>query len=161
MKVRPCVCFIRSFGPPNEWYLKSVRLNGADVTDAGVEFKSDQEAAGFEFTMTNHPTFLSGLVYDRKDQASHEYTLILFARDRDRWNPGSRYLATTRPDQGGRYQLRGIPAGSYYAIAVDYVEQGEWTDPEYLEKIKGSAATVSIGDGETKTLDLKLATGGS
>ena len=49
-----------------------------------------------------------------------------------------------------------LPAGSYYAIAVDYVEPGESNDPDFLERVRTKATTFSLNDGETKTLDLKL-----
>lgn len=34
-----------------------------------------------------------------------------------------------RPDQGGQYQIRGLPPGDYLAAAVDYVEEGCGTIP--------------------------------
>ena len=158
LRVRPCVCVIRSMGPPNGWYVKAVRLNGVDVTDSGIEFRSEQELSGIEVEMTNAPSDLSGVVTDR-GKPSHDYTVVIFARDRERWIANSRYLSTGRPDQDGKYKIRGLPAGDYYAIALEYVEQGEWSDPEFLERVRQSATGVSINDGETKTLDLKLVSG--
>ncbi len=55
--------------------------------------------------------------------------------------------------------MRNLPAGEYYAIALDYVEQGANTDPEFLDRIKEKATEFSMTDGETKNLDLKLVTG--
>lgn len=160
MKVLPCVCTVGAYaGQGTSWYLKSVSLDGADVTDTGIDFRSDQQVDGLEITLTNHPNELSGLVTDAKGAASKDYTLILFARDPERWKPGSRSIGTSRPDQDGRYKMRGMPAGDYYAIAVDYVEPGQWTDPDYLNRIQAGATAVTIGEGETKTLDLKLTTG--
>ena len=49
-----------------------------------------------------------------------------------------------------------MPAGSYYAIAVDYLPQGEWNNPETLERLKPSAQHFVLEDGEQKTLDLKM-----
>ena len=46
--------------------------------------------------------------------------------------------------------------GSYLAVAVDYVPQGESGDPELLDRLKSKAKRFSLGDGETQTLDLKL-----
>jgi len=51
------------------------------------------------------------------------------------------------------------PAGDYYAIALDYVEQGAGTDPEFLDRVKDRATEFSLNDAETKTLSLKLVTG--
>ena len=30
---------------------------------------------------------------------------------------------------------RGLPAGEYFAVAVEYVQDGIWNDPEYLDSI--------------------------
>jgi hypothetical protein len=71
----------------------------------------------------------------------------------------SRYLSTGRPDQDGRFKIRNLPAGSYYAVALDYFEQGDQTDPEVLDKLRDRGTLFSLNEGETKTLDLKLQTG--
>ena len=44
-------------------------------------------------------------------------------------------------------------AGRYYAIAVDYLAQGEWNDPDVLERLKAKATSFSLDEGETKTLE--------
>ena len=67
-------------------------------------------------------------------------------------------MRTGRPDQDGRFKITGLPAGSYYAVAVDYIESGDATDPEVLDRIRERATTFSLLDGETKTLDLKVTT---
>ena len=82
--------------------------------------------------------------------------MIVFAQDRERWAPGSRYVRTGRPDQDGRFKITGLPAGQYYVIAVDYVEPGDATDPEFLERVRTKAMRFSLTDGEMKTMDLKL-----
>ena len=53
--------------------------------------------------------------------------------------------------------MTGLPAGDYYAIALDYVEPGESTDPEFLDRVKDRAVPFSLSDGGTKALDLKIA----
>jgi hypothetical protein len=68
-------------------------------------------------------------------------------------------VAGVRPDQDGRYHVRNLPAGSYFAVAVDYLPQGEWFDPELLDRLKLKADRFSLGEGESKTLDLKVSGG--
>lgn len=138
------------------WILKSVRVNGADVTDTGVEVKANEDMAGIEIEMTNHASDLSGLVTNARGEPVKDYSLVIFAQDREHWGPGSRFMRTGRPDQDGRYKVTGLPAGTYYAIALDYVEPGDATDPEFLDRIRSKANPFSLNDGETKTLDLKV-----
>jgi len=82
----------------------------------------------------------------------------VFARDPARWTYASRYFGGGRPDQDGRFQVRGLPPGDYYAIALDYVDSSEWMEPEYLDRARSNASDVTLNDGETKSLDLRLKT---
>jgi hypothetical protein len=82
----------------------------------------------------------------------------VFADDPQRWTDGSRWVASARPDQSGRYQVRGLPAGAYLVIALDYVEDGIWNDAAYLESIRHRAERFVLGDAATQTLALKIAT---
>lgn len=139
--------------------LKAVRLHGSDVTDTGFEVKPGEEVSGLEVELTSKQSEVSGLVTNTRGDAVKDYTVIIFGRDRDRWQPGSRFLQTARPDQDGRYKVKGLPVGDYHAIAVEYVEPGEWTDPEYLDRVRQKATNLTLGDGETKALDLKIQAG--
>ena len=86
-----------------------------------------------------------------------DYTVVFFSDDPQRWTaPMNRYVVGTRPDQDGRYQIKDLPPGGYYAIAVDYIAQGEWGDPGLLDRLKDKATHVAIGEGETKTVELKI-----
>ena len=44
----------------------------------------------------------------------------------------------------------------YLAVALDYIEEGQQMDPEFLESIRGYATLFDIGDGETKALSLRV-----
>ena len=54
-----------------------------------------------------------------------DYTVVIFSDEPEHWRlPMSRYVTGTRPDQEGRFQVKNLPAGSYYAVAVDYIAAG-------------------------------------
>jgi protocatechuate 3,4-dioxygenase beta subunit len=148
---------IRPAGLPPGWMLKEVRVNGADVTDTGVEFKAGEAVTGVDIVLTSKLTELTGSVTATTSQPVKDYTLVVFSDDPQQWaHPNSRYVAGVRPDQDGRFQVKNLPAGGYYAIALEYLAQGEWNDPEVLERLKGNATSFRLGDGEKKSLDLKL-----
>ena len=139
--------------------IKSVRVNGIDVTDTGIEFRPNEDVNGVEIELTNQVNSLSGSVTDTRGKPVTDYTVITFARDRERWGANSRFLNSGRPDQEGKYKLTNLAPGDYYVVAVDYLEQGAQTDPEFLERLKERATEFSINEAETKSLDLKLVTG--
>lgn len=147
---------VRVANLPPGWMLKAVRVNGQDVTDSGIDFKSGEAVTGVEVTLTSKLTEVNGTVKDGS-QPLKDYTLVVFPDDPQKWSlPNSRYVTGTRPDQEGRFQVKNLPAGSYYAIAVEYLAQGEWNDPDVLERLKSKATSFSLDEGETKTLSLSL-----
>lgn len=139
--------------------IKTVRLNGVDVTDTGLDVRPNEELNGLEVELTVQVSDLSGFVTNARGENIKDYSIVVFPRDREHWGFASRYLGGGRPDQDGKYRVRSLPAGDYYAIALDYVEQGAGTDPEFLDRVKDRATEFSLNDGETKTLDLRLVTG--
>jgi len=148
---------LRAANVPAGWMLKEVRVNGTDVTDTGMEFKAGEAVAGVEIVLTSKLTQISGMVTGAGSQPAKDYTLVVFSDDPQRWTfVNSRFVAGTRPDQDGRFQVKNLPAGGYYAIAVEYLAQGEWNDPDVLDRLKANATKFSLDEGETKTLDLKI-----
>lgn len=135
---------------------KAVRHNGVEITDTGMEFRPNEDVSGVEIELTNQPSEVSGLVTTVRGDPSKDYTVVVFAQDSQKWGFTSRYLATGRPDQDGRFKIRNLPAGSYYAVALEYIEQGDQTDPEVLDRLRDRATSFSLNEGETKTLNLKL-----
>lgn len=139
------------------WSLKAVRHQGADVTDRGVDVRSGQDLSDVEVELTSKRQELSGLVTAAGGKPTSSYTAVIFAQDRELWAGMSRYIAIGRPDQEGRFRVRDLPPGDYYAVAVEYVEPGAWTDPDFLDSVRHAGTSVSLHEGETKTVDLRLA----
>ncbi|MBW8713570.1 MAG: carboxypeptidase regulatory-like domain-containing protein, partial [Acidobacteria bacterium] len=147
---------VRVASIPAGWMLKSVRVNGNDITDTGMDFKSGEAITGVDVTLTSKVTEVNGTVKDGSQQVK-DYTIVVFSDEPQKWSvPNSRYVTGTRPDQEGRFQIKNLPSGGYYAIAVDYLAQGEWNDPEVLERLKSKATSFSLDEGQTKTLNLTL-----
>ena len=158
IKTAPGRFNLRIGSPMPGFGLKAVRLNGVDVTDTGVDFTPAGDVSGIEIELTNHPQEVSGLVTNARGEPQKNYSVVVFAQDREKWTGNSRYMTMSRPDQDGRFKIRSLPPGSYYVVALDYVDPGEMGDPEFLERVRVRATSISLGEGETKTLDLKLNT---
>ena len=142
---------------PPGWSLRAVRLNGAEVIDTGIELKPNENVRGLEVELTNKISMLTGLATTGRGEASRDYTAIAFPQDSERWKlTNSRYIRTGRPDQDGRFKISGLPPGDYFLVAVDSIEPGESTDPEFLERIQAKATRISLAEGETKSIDVKV-----
>jgi hypothetical protein len=140
---------------PSGWTVKSVRYRGVDVTDTGLDVRPDEVIDGLDIELTDQITTVTGLVSSMANAPLKEYALVVFAREADQWS-FPRYQRVARPDQDGRFKITGLPSGGYYGIALDYVDPGEASDPELLDRLKVNATAFSLRDGETKQLDLRL-----
>jgi len=150
----------RAANLPKGWFLKRVTAKGEDITDKGMEFKPGEEVSGIEIELTNRSTTITGAVTDDKGQPYKDYTVVIFTDDESNWTlTANRWMASARPDQEGRFRFSALPPGSYYAIAMEYVPTGEWQDPEWLARAAKKATRISLDEGATKTLDLKLVAG--
>ena len=140
-----------------DWTTKAQRLNGVDVIDTGIDLKPGEDVTGLEIELTNQQSQVTGTVSNSRGQVMKDYSVVVFSRDREKWNYAqTRYIKPGQPDQDGRFKVTGLPAGDYYAVALDYIDFGEMNDPEFLDRVKDRATTFSLDDGGTKVLDLKL-----
>jgi protocatechuate 3,4-dioxygenase beta subunit len=139
------------------WTLKSVAIAGRDVTDEPIELRSGHDIDNVTIVMTDRATEITGTVRDSSGAGVAAMAVIAFSSDQQQWLPQSRSIQAVRTGQNGTYRLRGLPPGDYRIIATDDVEQGEWFDPAFLERVQSSSEKISLTEGEKKTRDLKPA----
>lgn len=140
---------------PDPWVLKTIYVDGRDMTDVPLEFRPGGEV-GVSIVLTDQVSELSGLVSDSVGRPVSELTVLAFSTDPELWRSQSRQVAVGRPDQNGHYEVRGLPAGEYYVVAVDGIEQGSWFDPAVLGRLNQDADRVRIREGEILTHDLRV-----
>jgi uncharacterized protein (DUF2141 family) len=143
------------------WTLKSSVANGRDTLDFPLELRPNESPSGVILTFTDQSQSLSGTLQDATGRPTSDFTIIVFAADKQYWTPQARRIVSTRPGTDGKYTFRGLPAGDYRITAVTDVEPGEWYDPAFLAQLANSSIPVTLNEGQTKTQDLKLAGGGT
>lgn len=142
---------------PQGWALESVTLNGQDITDTPLELSPGQKVTGLVIAVTDRLTDLSGAVADSRGQPVLDASIVVFPSDDRLWTAQSRFIRVARPDQSGRYQIRGLPAhAEYLAVAVQGLENGQANDPEFLSTARVSATSLALTRGETKVVDLRM-----
>jgi hypothetical protein len=141
---------------PAGWYLKAIKHGGQDITDTGIEIRTSEPLTNLEVVLTNRTTEITGTVKQGNDPAT-DYTVVIFSEDSQKWtSPAPRHIASGRPNQEGRFQVKSLPPGSYYIVALEYIPTGDWFDPDVLERLKSKATRVAIEEGAVETLDLRL-----
>lgn len=141
---------------PDAWMVKSIVHNGRDLADRPIELSGDEVLSGVEIVITNRVSTVAGQLLDEKGVPVVDATVIVFADDASQWGEDARTVRAVRPDNRGRYQIKGLPAGNYLAIALEYVENGVWNDPEFLESLRRDAQRFTLTDASEQTLALKL-----
>src|SRR4029077_9058817 len=147
---------IRASGNSRDWILKSVTVGARDMTDTPLQLRSGETVANVFVAFTDRQNEVSGTVTDEGGTAVTDYTVLAFPADASLWRPQARQIMTARPDQTGKYRIRGLPPGDYYRVTVDPTEQGEWFEPAYLEDHRAGATRVTLGDSDVKTQDFKV-----
>lgn len=152
---------LRLLEAPAGWALKSILVNGIDVTDTPLMFgTNEQSLRDVEVVLTNHVTEIVGGVTDDRGRPTSDYVVVAFAADRGVWYQQSRFLKNALPSRDATFALRGLPPGQYFVAAIDRrlgVEAaGELENPEYLESLVAHATRVTLSEGQRTTLTLKI-----
>ncbi len=146
--------YVRVTNIPAGWTLKSVTLDGQDITDAPFDFRSPRGSGALVITLGDRVSTISGAVHDSRGEVLKDYVVVIFGDDPRLWSAQSRYIATARPNQDGVFSAKGLPPGRYLAAVVDSLENGTQFDPALLEQLRGDARTFTLAEGQTLTLDL-------
>ena len=147
-------CTVQPINLPRGWMLKSVSYKGADITDSPVEFSNDGGAV--RIVVTNRLTSVTGNVTGDNGAPLADYELLIFSANAQRWSNPARAVRVVRPAQSGVYTVEALPPGEYLVAAFDSVDEEARSNPEFLEKVRGVAQDVTLAEGQTRTLNLKL-----
>jgi hypothetical protein len=141
---------------PTAWRPKAFDVGGRDALDFLLTVNGREPIEGATFMLTTRPSMLSGTLLDASGRPATAYTIVLFPDDPAYWTPGSRRVQAARPSTTGRFTLPNLPAGSYRLVAVDDLEDGQWTDPAVLRQLSAAAIPLTLGDGEIKAQDIRI-----
>ena len=143
-------------GTPPRWTMRSSVVGGQDALDTPIDIRQSYSDA--IITLTDQLADLTGRL--DAGSASADYTMILFSTNQAHWTTPSRRVLTARTASDSTFTFRNVPPGEYLFAAVDDVEQGEWNDPAFLQRLSASAMKITIAEGEKKTQDVRVGGGG-
>jgi hypothetical protein len=145
-------------GLPENWALKSIVLDNEDVTDRLFEVRGKQ-AKSLRVVLTDKITAVVGSIAASSFADSGntaQVSVLVFADDESRWAYPSRFIRTARSDRG-RFEVMGLPPNEEYrVVAVDYLEDGEEYDQDFLKRMRQRAARFTLRDGEQVAIDLRV-----
>lgn len=135
------------------WWMKSIALNGRDVTDEPIDF--DQGGINLVVTMTNRAASVRGTVAWNRAPGRQRPAVVVFVDDDTRWTRPSRLVGASEVDEAGRYDVRGLPAGDrYLAVAVEGAARAVLARPEMLAALRPLATPLRVDEGGTHEVAL-------
>ena len=129
------------------WYVKAVRLDGADILTKGLEVEKGNTGGDIQVVLSKGGAQLEGSVQeDDKPMVGARVRLIP-----DPETPYNRFRAQrTNTDQVGRFSFIGIAPGRYKVLAKSSVAEG-------IQAAISDPQIISLSDRERKRLQLTLA----
>jgi hypothetical protein len=139
------------------WRVKRLSYRGRDFeANDEVELGSGPEGR-IEIVFTTRSAIATGAVTDTSGKSLTDFVVLLFPADAElARRTGFSRMRTARADQRGQFRFDRLPPGAYLAAAVTDVEREDMWDPDFLEQLRPSATDVTLREGETATLALKL-----
>jgi hypothetical protein len=146
--------------PGDDWYLKSWMVNGIDVADTGYDFGARPGALeGSEIVLSRNGAVVTGRA-EEGTKAVDDYSIVIFPVSREIRLPQSRRMKFARSALDGTFRIGGLPAGDYFVAAVSRMiatpDSGEWQNPDVLIQLEPRAQRVSLLEGQTANLSLRL-----
>jgi hypothetical protein len=181
--VGTCVAHVNGTG---RWLVKSILYKGENLMDRPLTVAPGQDMRGVEFVMTDERTDVHIHVADERGSSTREYVALLFSTNRARWSqiasdpllliprpagvdssarapeparwltPGSMAFSVSESDRED--VIRNVPAGEYYAVALDDLESDEFHDPAFLEQLARVARRITLTAAPATNIQLRRIT---
>ena len=148
--------YLRINNPPPGWTLKRATVGGRDISNVPITL--DRDVTGVVIMFTDNPSSLSGQVNSASGAPDPTATVLVFPADPGAWTDYGGFphrLFAIRVDRDGRYHAPRLPAGNYLAVAIADESTADWQDPTVLQTLSRLATTITVGDGEARSLPLK------
>ena len=152
----------------SDWYVKSVLFRGQDLVDTPFDFGVSRTVRDIEVVISTAGATVTGRVTDDRGASVRDYAVLVFPTFRDQWFAGSRWVKSVRARSvSGPFVITGLPPGDYWVAATDPPDIGSpiagsgtqrtpIADPDLLESLSSRATRITLGDGQTQDVTLRL-----
>lgn len=137
------------------WVVSSMTAGDADLLDAPVTVGPDDDVA-VRIGLSDQPSVLAGTVADTNGRPLAEHSVAIFSASRQYWTLPSRRVIHARTGVDGTYEIRGLPDGEYFVVAMNDLASEDLLTFEFLEGLVGTATRVAIKDRSRVSQDLRI-----
>ncbi len=134
-----------------DWYTKSVRFGGRDVSDAGLRIGAGTSGT-LEIVVSARGASVEGTVVDSNNQPVAGIGVMAIPDEgrRKRWD----LYDGGRTDDRGHFELRGLAAGEYSIVAAQDLDMDDRFDVDTMTKFAGEGTRMRLEDGERKAIQV-------
>lgn len=148
---------INVYGLPKPWTVSRITADGADVLDQALRVER-ADVTSLTITATDRAPGLTGTVQAASGGAPRAALVVLFPADRPLDVDGilSRRVQTARTKSDGSFRFEALVPGDYRVAAVDDVARAASLTAEWLRSLAASATRVTLSEGGSPSVALKL-----
>ncbi len=132
---------------PEGCYLETVKFAGQQLSADGFD---SMTAGQIEIVLSHKAATITGTVLDDQEKDFAGATVTLSPSD------GKSLTRKVTADDHGDFKFTGLRPGSYRLFAWEEVDEDVWQDPEFLKKHESGALSVSVGPGQSETVQPRL-----
>jgi hypothetical protein len=150
--------FLNPVGRLPGWFIKSAMVNGVDALDQPFEL-SAENIGNVVITAVDRQTGVSGTVTGGTG-AGVEGTVIVFPAAYREWitrGMPQRVLRNVRAQASGAFSMMGLPARDYLIVALTDADIPDLQNPAVYDALARAATSVTLIEGDTRSVSLKLA----
>jgi protocatechuate 3,4-dioxygenase beta subunit len=139
------------------WTLQTVTRGGKVVMDDVIELDSG-DLSGLVLTMSRESNRIAGSITDAAGANAADADVTVFPADSTLWREGiinSRRVRSVHATSSAAFVISDLAPGDYYVAAVGSRFVIDAADPLFLARLIPGATKLTLGEGETKTTQLK------
>ena len=138
------------------WWARSAIAGGRDLFDGDVVITAGRDLTDVVLTFADRRTEISGTLQTATGGPVAGLFIVAIPVDRSLWQPSSRRMRSTRSGTDSRWTIRDLPPGDYLVGAFSDVSDDDLHDRTFLEVLAAAAVRVTVGDGASVRLDLRI-----
>jgi len=136
-----------------DYYVKSVQESGREVADTGFAVTG---GASLDVVVSAKGSSIEGTVTDVNGRPVVDAEVLAVPASGQRMRPEA--YGTAKSGTQGQFTLRGMTPGQYIVVAIEGSHEDE-KSAEFLTKYGGAGEVVEVGEGEKKSVALKVVEG--
>jgi protocatechuate 3,4-dioxygenase beta subunit len=145
---------LRVTGKEEEAYLKHAQCKGEDFSAKPIVVEAEEKVDDCVLTFSRELSVVRGRVSQGQEPAE-QVVVVLIPRELERRrNP--RHTIMTQTDESGRFEIKGVIPGDYFAFAVPPSDDAVYYDLGFADRNREKAERLTVKPREVHSLELKV-----